>query len=141
MGRRLAQEEHPAALALASRNSAIVMFGAGLDDDPLAKVKGLITTLINRLQTEASSEARHKSSGDEETARATKKEDLESDVAKHSSKIEAGVARGTVLDGELAALQSELGSVSARQLDMDNIRVDERTTFAKAKEDLEQGTW
>ena len=78
-GKEGRSEEHPAALAqLASRISAIAMFGAGLDDDPLAKVKGSITNLIDRLQKEASSEASHKSCGDEETAKATeKKGDLE----------------------------------------------------------------
>ena len=53
MVRRLAKEEHSAALAkLASRISAIMKFGAGAGDDPFVKVKGLITDLINRLQAE-----------------------------------------------------------------------------------------
>jgi len=59
------------------------------------------------------------------------------DVAKHSSKLEAGVARGTVLDGEIAALQSEPGALPERQSDVDNVRAGWRTSFAKAKEDLE----
>ena len=140
--RRLAKQEHSAALAqLASRISAIMKFGAGAGEDPFVKVKGLITDLINRLQAEASSEASHKSYCDEETSKATeKKEDLEADVAKHSSKLEASVARSTVLDGEISALQSELGALSKEaackwtpcvQMN-DNI-------FAKAKADLEQG--
>ena len=37
------------------------MFGAGTGEDPFAKVKGLITCLINRLQAEAPSEASHTS--------------------------------------------------------------------------------
>merc|ERR1712227_879743 len=77
---------------------------------------------------------------DEETSKATeKKEDLEADVAKHSSKLETAVARSTVLDGEISALQSELGALSKRQLQMDTMRADERQIFAKAKVDLEQG--
>ena len=40
MVRRLAAQEHPAALAqLASCISAIMKFGAGADDDPFVKVK------------------------------------------------------------------------------------------------------
>ena len=51
---------------------------------PLVKVKGLITRLINRLQTEMS----HVSYCDEETSMAAeKKEDLEADIAKHSSHL------------------------------------------------------
>jgi len=139
--RRLAKKEHSAALAqLASRISAIMKFGAGSGEDPFAKVKGLITDLISRLQAEASSEASHKAYCDEETSKANeKKEDLEAEIAKHSSKLETAVSRSTILDGEISALQSELGALSKRQLQMDTMRADERQIFAKAKADLEQG--
>jgi len=139
--RRLAKKEHSAALAqLASRISAIMKFGAGSGEDPFAKVKGLITDLISRLQAEASSEASHKAYCDEETSKANeKKEDLEAQIAKHSSKLETAVSRSTILDGEISALQSELGALSKRQLQMDTMRADERQIFAKAKADLEQG--
>ena len=63
-------EEHSAALSqLASRISAVMKFGAGAR--PFAKVKGLITELTNRLQSEASSEAYRKSYCVEETSKAT----------------------------------------------------------------------
>ena len=48
--------------------------------------KGFTTDFTNTLKEEASSEADRKSSSDEETAKATEKdEDPEVDVAKHSS--------------------------------------------------------
>ena len=78
--RRLAEHEHCI--------SATMKFGAGADGDPSVKVKDLITDLISRLQAEASSE---------------KREDLEADVAKHSSKLEAAVARST--DGDISTQQ------------------------------------
>ena len=77
--RRLAEQEHCI--------SATMKFGAGADGDLSVKVKDLITDLI-RLQAEASSE---------------KREDLEADVAKHSSKLEAAVARST--DGDISTQQ------------------------------------
>ena len=79
--RRLAEQEHGI--------SATMKFGAGADGDPSVKVKDLITDLI-RLQAEALSE---------------KREDLEADVAKHSSKLEAAVARST--DGDISTQQVE----------------------------------
>ena len=72
--RRLAEQGHSAALAqLGSRISAIMKFGAGADDDPFVKVKGLIMD-FSRLQAEASSETNQKSRCDEETSKATRDE-------------------------------------------------------------------
>ena len=67
-----------------------------------------------------------------------KKEDLEADVATHSSRLEAVVARSTILDGEISTLQSELSVLSNRQLQMDIMCAVERYVLAKVKADLEQ---
>ena len=103
--RRLAEQEHSTALdQLASRISATMKFGAGAHGDPFVKVKDLVTDLISRLQAEASSETNQKSYCSEEMSKATeKREDLEADVAKHSSRLEAAVARSIELDGEILA--------------------------------------
>ena len=61
------------------RPTAITKFGADADNDPFVKVKDLITDLI-RLQAEASPETNQKSHCDEETSKATEKEDLETAV-------------------------------------------------------------
>ena len=71
--KRLAEQEHFATLAqLRSRISAITKFGADVDNGPLVKVNDLITDLI-RLQAEASPETNQKSNCDEETSKATEK--------------------------------------------------------------------
>ena len=90
--RWLAEQEHSAALAqLRSRISAITKFGADADNDPFVKVKDLIMDLI-RLQAEASPETNQKSHCDEEASKATEmKDDLGTEVAEHSSKLEAAV--------------------------------------------------
>ena len=55
------------------------------------------------------------------TSKATvKKEDFEADDVKHSSSFESGV------DGEISALQSEVGVFSESWLKMDITRADER---------------
>ena len=68
-------QEHSAVLAqLAPRLSGIMMkVDAGAGEDPFVKVKGLITRLIDKPYC------------DEETSTAAEKEDLEDDIAKHSS--------------------------------------------------------
>ena len=56
--RRLAQKGHSVALfQLVSRVSAVMKFGLGDVEDPFVKVKDMITDLMNKLQSEASSEA------------------------------------------------------------------------------------
>ena len=75
--------------------------------------EGLITCLINRLQAEAPCEVSYMSYRDEGTSNATeKKEDLEADIAKHSSKLEAVVSTSSVSDTEVAKLQAENSVVS-----------------------------
>lgn len=71
------------------------------------KVKGLITCLINRLQAEAPSEMSQVSYCDEETSMAEREEDLEADIAKHSSELETALPRSTFLDGETTPLADE----------------------------------
>ena len=92
MVRSLAQKEHSAALSqLASRVSAVV------------EVKKLITDLIDKLHSEASPEARHKSYCDDELTKASvKKQDLETQVATRSFKLEEAISMSIALDGEVA---------------------------------------
>ena len=88
-------------------------FDARAGEDHFMKVKGLITDF------------------DEKTSKATeKKVDVEPDVAKHSSKLETGVAQSTSLEGEIAALQCEHGASSKSQLKMDIMRVFTTPWFA-----------
>ena len=90
-------------------------------EDPIMKVKGSITELINRLLEETSSEATQKACYDEETSKATEKANLDADTAKHSSTL---VSRSTTLDGEISTLQSELSALSNRLLQTDTMRAD-----------------
>ena len=55
-----------------------------------------------------SSEVSQKSCCDEKMSQANEKEDLEVNVAKHSSKLETTVARSIVLDDEITTLQQQL---------------------------------
>ena len=102
----LAKMEHSAALAqIDSRILLTTKFRAGAGEDPVVKVKALVTDLINKLQAGASSQASQQSNRDEEASKATEMQgDVEADFAKHSSKLEAAVARSTVPDGEISAL-------------------------------------
>ena len=133
MVRRPAEKEHQ----LASHISVVMKFVAGAGEDSFGKKD---RDLIERLQKEASAETSHKAYCHKKMAKSTeKKEDLEAQVAKHSSKLESAVARSNTLAGEVAELPADLCAVAAQQLKMDTLRGEERKIFATVREDLEQG--
>jgi chromosome segregation ATPase len=139
--KRLADEHHSTALTqLASRVSAVMKFGATGGDDVFAKVKGLIQDMIDKLLKEAAEEATEKAFCDEEMAKTKeKKEDLESDIAKLTSKIDVAAARSAKLKDEVKTLQEELAALAKLQAEMDKTRAEENAAFVQAKADLEQG--
>merc|ERR1712066_459138 len=117
MVKKLAQQHHSAALAqLASRISAVMRLGSSGGDDPFAKVKGLISEMINKLEAEADAEATEKAWCDEQIAKTEeKKTDLESDIAKLTSKIDVASARSADLKSEVKQLQSALAALAKLQ--------------------------
>merc|ERR1719158_1397492 len=139
--KRLAAQEHSAALAqLASRIATTIRYGAASGDDPFAKVKGLIEEMIAKLMKEAEAEASHKAYCDEEMAKTkAKKEELNADIKKLTSKIDVASARSADLKEQVAELQKELADLQKSQSEMDKVRADTKAAFTVAKADLEQG--
>merc|ERR1719373_430176 len=70
MVKKLAREQHSAALAqLASRIAVVAKYGARDGADPFSKIKGLISDMISKLEAGAEAEATEKSYCDEQTAK------------------------------------------------------------------------
>merc|ERR1719510_73998 len=118
--KQLARTHHSAALdQLASRISAVIRFGK----DPFAKVKGLIQDMIIKLEAEAQAAATEKAWCDEQTAKTEeKKNELDAEIAKLTSKIDVAAARSASLKGEVRGLQAELMALAKLQAEMDKIR-------------------
>merc|ERR1719377_358636 len=133
--KKLAREHHSAALAqLASRISVVVKYGGKDGDDPFAKVKGLISDMIVKLEKEAEAEATEKAYCDEQIAKTeAKKADLEATIAKLTSKIDKSVAKSTSLKEEVKELQAELAALAKSQAEMDKIRSEQHAAFSTAK--------
>jgi len=141
MVRKLAREQHSAALAqLASRIAAVVKLGAAGGMDPFVKVKALIKDLIGKLETQAGQEAQEKAYCDEQLAETEeKKSELEDDSAKLTTKIDQATARSASLKASVRQLEDELAALAQQQAEMDVQRQDSHEAFVQAKADLEAG--
>jgi len=104
---------------LAQRVEAASMLGA----DPFAKIKGLISEMIEKLEEEAAKEAAHKAFCDKEMKETkAKKEDKETDLDDLTTKIDKATAKIAKLTEEIATLEEELGAIAKAQAEADKIR-------------------
>merc|ERR1719240_2119059 len=141
MVKKLAKQHHSAALAqLASRIGSVIRYGAADGDDVFAKVKGLITDMIAKLEAEAKAEATEKAYCDEEMAKTeAKKAELEGEISKLTSKIDLAAAKSAELKAEVKVLQEELAKIAQQQAETDSVRAEEKSAYDKAKSELEAG--
>jgi len=139
--KQLAREHHSSALAqLASRMTAAIRFGAAGGEDPFAKVKGLIESMIAKLEEEAKAEATEKAYCDEEMAKTeAKRSELMDDVSKVSAKLDQATSKTATLSAEIKQLEAELAALAKQQAEMNKIRQEENAAFVQAKADLTTG--
>jgi len=139
--KKLAQEHHSAALAqLASRIKAVMAYGSAGQDDVFAKVKGLISDMIAKLEKEAEADATEKAYCDEELAKTeAKKSELEGVISKLTSKIDLAAAKSAELKVEVKTLNAELATLAKEQAGMDSIRGEEKAAYDTAKSELSAG--
>merc|ERR1712048_613870 len=137
--RELARKHKSTALAQLAMRMASALH-SGTDADPFAKVKGLISAMIERLESEAESDATEKAFCDKELSETNvKKADKTAEIDKMSTKIDQMSTRSAQLKGEVAALQNALTELTAAQAEMDKLRREENDAFKAAKADMEKG--
>jgi chromosome segregation ATPase len=139
--KRLAKAQHSQALAqLASRIEAVARYGTGAGEDVFAKIKGMISDMIAKLEQEASDDATEKAYCDEEMAKTeAKKADLDGTVETLTSRIDRAAAASAKLKEEVKEAQQELAALAKSQAEIDNIRAEEHSDYVQAKKDLELG--
>jgi len=137
----LAQKQNSKSLAqLAVRMASAIRAGQSAGDDPFAKVKGLISDMIAKLEDEAAADADHKAYCDKELSENEEKEaDKIAEIEKLSTKIDQWTARSAQLKGEVAALQESLAELAKSQAEMDKIRADEKAIYDKSRPEMEKG--
>jgi chromosome segregation ATPase len=130
----------PALTQLASRMASAIRFGASDGEDPFAKVKGLISDMLERLQADAAADASHKAFCDKEMSETNaKKAEKDSEIAKLTTKINQMSARSAQLKEEVATLQKELAELAKVQAEMDKLRQEEKAAYDANRPEMEQG--
>ena len=137
----LARKQHSSVLAqLASRLSSTVKFSTGSQADVFAKIKGLITDMVEKLEAEAEADATEKAYCDKELGETNmKKDDKTSEIEKLTAKIDSMASESKQLKGEIATLQKELGDLTASQAEMDKLRAEEKAIFEANSAETEKG--
>jgi len=138
--RDLARKENSPALAqLASQMASAMRLSSG-SSDPFAKVKGLISQMIEKLESDASADASHKEYCDKELAESNaKKTDMTAEISKLSTSIDQMSSRSAMLKEQIATLQQELAAAAKSQAEWDTFRQEEKATYTKNKAEMEQG--
>jgi chromosome segregation ATPase len=137
----LARKQHSTELSqLASRLSSTVKFSTGSQADVFAKIKGLITDMVEKLEAEAEADATEKAYCDKELAETNqKKDDKTAEIEKLTAKIDSMSSQSKQLKGEIATLQKELGELTASQAEMDKLRAEEKALFEANSAETEKG--
>merc|ERR1740129_1338839 len=107
--------------------------------DAFAKVKGLISDMVAKLEQEASADATKKSYCDKELSETNaKKSEKNNEIAKLTTRIDRMVAGSAQLKEEVVALQNQLAKIAQSQAEMDRLRQGEKTAFLAEKAELER---
>merc|ERR1719199_2085202 len=121
------KNKSPALAQLASRMNSAIKLGAAAGNDTFAKVEGLIKDMIATLEAEAEADATQKAYCDKELGENNeKRDDLQAESDKLSTKIAQDKAASTKLKEEVATLQSELASMAKAKAEADMLRAEEK---------------
>merc|ERR1719181_2298463 len=133
--------QQSAALAqLSSRIASVMRLSNGAGSDPFAKVKSMISQMIEKLEKDGAAAASHKEYCDKELSESNaKKADQEADIEKLTTKLDQMSSRSAELKAQVAELQKELASLASSQAEMDKMRQEEKATFEKDSAETKQG--
>ena len=118
--------------------SVVMQYGGANQNDAFAKIKGLVNDMIAKLEKEAEEDAAEKAYCEEEMAKTeAKKQELDDEIAKLTSKIDKAAAKSTRL--LIKEAQATLAALAKRTAEMNKLRQDQNADYKAAKADLELG--
>merc|ERR1740121_3521954 len=111
--RGLAQKQKSPALAQLASRMAQAMRAGSQSGDPFAKVKSLLSNMIEKLLKDAEADATEKAFCDKELAETeAKKADKEATIEKLSTQIDSITAKSSKLKEQIAELEKELAALA-----------------------------
>merc|ERR1719460_1717069 len=120
--------------------NSVLRLNSGSKEDVFAKIKGMISDMIEKIEQEMAEAAELKEWCDKEYAETNaKKEDATALFEKLSTKLDSATAQSKKLKEEVATLQKELAELSKTQSDMDRIRSEEKAAYDSNKPEMEAG--
>eukprot|EP00429_Kryptoperidinium_foliaceum_P066131 CAMPEP_0176061310 /NCGR_PEP_ID=MMETSP0120_2-20121206/30566_1 /TAXON_ID=160619 /ORGANISM="Kryptoperidinium foliaceum, Strain CCMP 1326" /LENGTH=698 /DNA_ID=CAMNT_0017394865 /DNA_START=1 /DNA_END=2093 /DNA_ORIENTATION=+ len=136
-------------LAMASRNPELSQLASRMGvalrmdtsvGDPFAKVRGLISDMVAKLEEEAGADAKKKAWCDKETKETLeKKGGKEDDIEGLTTKIEKMTAASMKLKEEVSLINKELGALTKFQAEADGLRGKEKGVYAQVRPQIERG--
>jgi hypothetical protein len=124
------------ALARSTQVFALQQLETAAGEDPFAKVKTMIQSLIDRLLNEAAEEAEGKSFCDEELAKTRAKQtELAAKIDRHAVRIEKAASQKAVLAQQVQELQAEVAGIDASQAKATKIRQEEHAAYVSSSEE------
>merc|ERR1719436_497530 len=135
----LSRKQNSKSLAqLATRISSALRTSNG--EVPFAKIKGLISDMIERLEAEGEADASHKAYCDKEISETdVKHADKTAEIEKMTTQIDKMSSRKAVLEEEVATLMKELSDIAKSQAGYDKWYSEYEATFTSNKADMEAG--
>jgi len=115
----------------------LVQLSSRARSDPFGKIRGLVETMIARLEKEAAAEATQKAFCDEETSESKAKQaDLTGKIDKTSSRMEKAEADKASLSEAVKTLEGELAEMDAGQSEATKMRQEEHAEYLKSSKDF-----
>merc|ERR1740127_95789 len=141
MLRALAKEEKDKSLAqLASRAESALRIGSATHEDVFDKIREMTNDMIAKLEEEQAADATQKVFCDKEMKETkAKKEDKSADVEKLSIKKDQKEAKSAKVKEEVVAIQKELTELAAAQVQMNQLRAEEKAAADAATPELKKG--
>jgi len=134
------KQKDPALAQLASRLASAVRFVTADSEDPFAKVKGLISEMVERLQGQGQADAAQKAYCDKGMSEASMKRTARAaEIEKLATTADQISARDATLQKEVSTLKKELADLTASQAEMQKLRQEEHALFVTNQAELGDG--